>query len=543
MEGEPGRGAILDHQHDAGADRPVDAEDPVIRFDGKTVLVVGLGETGLAIARFADACGGRVRVADSRAEPPLRARLQEVVPDAEFVAGPFGEHLLDGCALAVVSPGLSPSHPPLKPLVDAARARAVELIGEIELFARALAELRSNRNYAPRVIGITGTNGKTTTTRLAALMIERAGSTVRAAGNISPGALEALLDAVRNDRLPQVWVLELSSFQLATTTSLACDAAAILNLSPDHLDWHPTFADYAAAKARIFHRAAIQVVDRGLPAVVAMAQRKARLITIGTDAPSQADQYGLVDEGALTWLAHADDLAEPARKRRAASELPGVPGPVFVQRLMPSDALHVRGRHNALNALAALALARSIGCPLAPLLHALRDYRGEPHRIESVATIREVGYYDDSKGTNVGATLAAIDALGTEARPGRLVVILGGDGKGQAFEPLAPLLARYARAAILIGRDAPRIAAALAVASSSTLEAAAGADRAAARTPVQTADSLPAAVRAAAALAEPGDRVLLSPACASLDMFRDYRHRAEVFVAAVRALALEAETR
>ncbi|HUN91247.1 MAG TPA: UDP-N-acetylmuramoyl-L-alanine--D-glutamate ligase [Burkholderiaceae bacterium] len=496
----------------------------MMRFDGRRILVLGLGESGLAVARFVDAGGGLVRVADTRVEPPSLARLRLEVPRAEFVAGPLADALLDDVALVVASPGLSPSKPPLASFAEAARARALEVIGEIELFARALAALREQRGYAPRIVGITGTNGKTTTTRIAARMIERAGMSVRAAGNISPSALEALLDAMASDRLPQAWVLELSSFQLATTSSLACDAAAVLNLSEDHLDWHPTLADYAAAKARIFAPSTIQVLNRDVPAVMAMAARKARVLTFGTDAPTQPDQFGLVHDAALTWLAVADDAGEPGRRRRAAAELPGIPGPVFVQRLMPADALHIRGRHNAANALAALALVRAIGCPLAPVLHALRDYRGEPHRTEAVATVGGVVYYDDSKGTNVGATVAAIEGLGAELRDGRLVVILGGDGKGQGFAPLAAPLQRYGRAAILIGRDAPGIESALAASGVALRHEA----------------DLGRAVQAAAGIAQPGDAVVLSPACASFDMFRDYRHRAEVFVAAVREIAASA---
>lgn len=491
-----------------------------------SALILGLGESGLAIARWLARAGGALRVADTRAEPPMLAALRAEVPDAQFVAGAFDDALLDGVDLVAISPGLSPTHSDAKGLVAAAKKRGVEVAGEIELFARALAKLKEERGYAPRVVGVTGTNGKTTTTRLAGLLIERAGRDVAVAGNISPTALDVLRERLDANELPDVWVLELSSFQLATTTSLACDAAAVLNVTQDHLDWHGTLEAYAKAKARIFARDTVQVLNRDDPLVLAMARGKAHPVTFGTGAPTQADEYGLVRDGGLTWLAYAEDVSQGQRRRKAAGELPGIPGEVFVHRLMPADALRIRGRHNGLNALAALALARAIGCPLAPMLHALREYEGEPHRVELIASIGGVEYYDDSKGTNVGATVAALEGLGAEkAEAGRrLVVILGGDGKGQDFAPLVAPLAAHARAVVLIGRDGPRIGELLRGASY----------------PVESCATLPDAVRACVRHARPGDAVLLSPACASLDMFRNYAHRADVFKEAVRELAAEA---
>jgi UDP-N-acetylmuramoylalanine--D-glutamate ligase len=262
----------------------------------------------------------------------------------------------------------------------------------------------------------------------------------------------------------------------------------------------------------------VQHVERGL-------RRERELppsvITFGAGAPSQPDEYGLVRDGGLMWLAYTEDLSLGHRRRKAAGELPGIEGQVHVHRLMPTEALKIRGRHNALNALAALALARAIGCPLAPMLHALRHYAGERHRVQPVAVIDGVHYVDDSKGTNVGATVAALEGLGAEGR--RLVVILGGDGKGQDFVPLVAPLAAHGRGVVLIGRDGPAIGALL---KDTGL-------------PLRAADTLPEAVAAGAGLARTGDVVLLSPACASLDMFRSYKHRAEVFVAAVRELATE----
>jgi UDP-N-acetylmuramoylalanine--D-glutamate ligase len=462
-----------------------------------------------------------LRVADSRAEPPRLGALREQLPQAEFAAG-FADTLLDDVELVALSPGLSPTTSPVAKLVAAARKRKVEVVGEIELFARALVQLRTERNYATRIIGVTGTNGKTTTTRLAALLAERCGATAAVAGNIAPPALDELSRRLDQEILPDVWVLELSSFQLQTTTSLACDAAAVLNVSQDHLDWHGSMDAYVRAKERIFSTATVRVLNRDDPIVAAMTNKKARVVTFGADAPAQADDFGLVHDGGITWLAWAEGDALPTRRRKAAAatEAPEPPPRVYMHRLMPVDALQIRGRHNAMNALAALALVKSLGYPLAPMLHALRQYAGEPHRVQFIACIGGVDYFDDSKGTNVGATVAALDGLGAEGR--KLVVILGGDGKGQDFTPLAAPVARHARTVVLIGRDANQIRAALAAAPSVETIAAA---------------SLPEAVQRATDAARRGDAVLLSPACASFDMFRDYRHRADVFIESVREQA------
>ncbi|MCX8004960.1 MAG: UDP-N-acetylmuramoyl-L-alanine--D-glutamate ligase [Burkholderiaceae bacterium] len=485
-------------------------------------LVLGLGESGLAMARHLARAGFALRVADTRAAPPRLSALRAELPAAEFVPGEFSPALLAEVSQVAISPGLSPRQPAVAALLEAARQARIEVVGEIELFARALAQLAAERGYTPQVIGITGTNGKTTTAHLTALLVERAGRRWRRSLRVrrEQRALDELARRLQQDALPQVWVLELSSFQLASTQSLACDAAAILNLSQDHLDWHGSMQAYAEAKARILARARVPVVNRDDAAVMALLRKSARPVTFGSGPPTQPDEWGLLREGGIDWLAYAEDLA-PERRRRAAGELPGVAGQVYVQRLMPAAALRIRGRHNALNALAALALARAIGCPLAPMLHALREYRGEPHRVQPVAIIDGVEYYDDSKGTNVGATVAAIEGLAAEGR--RVVAILGGDGKGQDFTPLAAPLAAHARAVVLIGRDAPAIEAALAGAGY----------------PRERCATLPDAVQAAARLARAGDAVLLSPACASFDMFRDYAHRAEVFVAAVRELAAQ----
>ena len=490
-------------------------------------LILGLGESGLAIARWLARDGGTLRVADTRAAPPMLEALRASVPAAEFVGGAFTGALLDGVDCIAISPGLSPTTSPAAPLLKEAKARGIDVVGEIELFARALARLRAERGYRPQLVGVTGTNGKTTTTRLAGLLLERAGRRVAVAGNISPTALDALRERLDADDLPDVWVLELSSFQLATTSSLACDAAAVLNLTQDHLDWHGTMDAYAKAKARIFAKDTVQVLNRDDPVVLAMARRNAHVCTFGAGAPVQADGYGLLRDGGLTWLGFAEETAGP-RRRRSTTPAEAVPAEstVYVHRLMPTEALRLRGRHNALNALAALALARAVGGALAPMLHALREYRGEPHRVELIATVGGIEYYDDSKGTNVGATVAAIEGLGAEGK--RLAVILGGDGKGQDFAPLAAPLARHARAVALIGRDADRIAAALAGAGDLCPY------------PIERCETLPDAVHACVRRAQSGDAVLLSPACASLDMFRNYAHRSEVFADTVHESGLEA---
>jgi len=491
-----------------------------------TTLILGLGESGLAMAHWL-ARTQTVRVADTRAAPPMLDALRAQLPQVSFTAG-LTVDLLEGVTQVAISPGLSTVVGAAAPLVQAAAERGIEVVGEIELFARALAQLKDTQGYAPQLIGVTGTNGKTTTTRLAGLLIESTGKRVAVAGNIAPTALDRLSERIATNALPEVWVLELSSFQLATTHSLVCDAAVVLNLSQDHLDWHGSFEAYAQAKARLFrHERTIQVLNRDDAAVMAMAHPKRVVMTFGAGAPAHAQAFGLVAEGGMHWLAWAEDQSPVSRKRKAVSELPGVDEAVHVHRLMPAEALRIRGRHNALNALAALALARAIGCPLAPMLHALRTYAGEPHRLTWVCTLDGVDYYDDSKGTNVGASLAAIEGLGAEGK--KLVVILGGDGKGQAFAPLAPALARHARAVVLIGRDAPLIERALV------------SDRSHSELPyvIEHSADLPQAVDACARLAQAGDAVVLSPACASLDMFRDYVHRAQVFVEAVHTRAAQ----
>jgi UDP-N-acetylmuramoylalanine--D-glutamate ligase len=506
------------------------------------VLVLGLGDSGLAMARWCARCGAAVTVWDSRDEPPQAAVLAAELPGVRRLGGPLGAAQLEGQRLVLKSPGLAPHDVRIQPLLQEARDSGVAVLGELGLFVRALADLKAAQAYAPQVLAITGTNGKTTTTALTALLVARAGRRVAVAGNIGPTLLDTLASALADPAgLPEVWVLELSSFQLdgegGGTWALEPSAAVVLNITPDHLDWHGTLAAYAAAKSRVYGRQAVMVINRDDPRQQAlvpepvMVKGKLRpidrtLVRFGLDAPQHPGDFGLVTEGGMAWLVRAlpsDETAHPGGRtaaRRAAAE-----EEIHLQRLMPADALRVRGRHNAANALAALALATAIGCPLAPMLHGLREYTGEPHRVQPIGSVGGVEAYDDSKGTNVGATVAALDGLGADKAPARLVVILGGDGKGQDFSPLAEPLARHARAVATLGRDAEAIENAIAPALAGV--------------PVLRHATLPAAVAWCFEQARPGDAVLLSPACASLDMFRNYAHRAEVFVQAVRQLALD----
>ena len=492
-----------------------------MNYEGKLALVLGLGESGLAMAHWLARGGARVRVADTRLEPQRLPALRAAAPDAEFVGGEFDVALLDGVDFVAVSPGLAPGRE-LAAIMPAASARDIPVWGEIELFAQALAQLRAASGYAPKVIAITGTNGKTTVTSLTGLLCRRAGLSTRVAGNISPAALDVLRESIDANELPQAWVLELSSFQLHTTFSLQADAATVLNLTQDHLDWHGTMDAYAADKARIFGADTVRVLNRDDARVMRMAT-DAPLFTFGTGEPVDANSFGLVEERGVLWLANAVAGEESDKKLKRGEIREKVDA--LVNRLMPADALKIRGLHNASNALAALALCRACGLPLAPLLHGLREYAGEPHRVELVATIDGVEYYDDSKGTNVGATVAALQGLG-KAFAGanqQILLIAGGDGKGQDFSPLARPVADYVRAVLLIGRDAPSVRAAIDATG----------------VPAFDLDDLPQAVRRAAGLARAGDCVLLSPACASMDMFTNYAHRAQVFVDTVRDIALD----
>lgn len=446
---------------------------------GKQTLVLGLGESGLAMAKWLAREGAHVRVADSRAVPPNAAALAAAVPGAELIAGPFVTGTFAGAELVAISPGL----PVQETHVQAAMARGVPVVSEIELFACGVRRLTP----AARIVAITGSNGKTTTTALAGALAVAAGRKAAVAGNISPAALDALMAAIDAKALPELWVLELSSFQLETTHHLNADAATVLNISEDHLDRYDGLDGYAAAKARIFKGCRAMVLNRDDDRSLAMGRCGKSIVTFGLDKPPRTVDYGVVDG----WLVRGSE------------------------RLLALADLRLAGLHNAANALAALALLEAVGVSPQSVLPALREFRGLAHRVEFVASVNGVDYYDDSKGTNVGATLAAINGMGR-----KLAIILGGDGKGQDFSPLNGALAAHGRAAALIGRDAASIEAALAGCG----------------IPLQHCEDMAAAVAYCAGQAESGDAVLLSPACASLDMYRNYAHRAEAFIAAVKSL-------
>ena len=511
---------------DAQADLPLAAvqwppvparwpQDAAQHLRGQRVLVLGLGASGLAMARWCVRAGAQVTVADTRSAPPQLALLQAELPSVRFIAGPLSAELVAGQDVTSVyrSPGLAPQE--IAPVVDAARAIGLPVGGELDLFAKALAALAQQHGYAPKVLAITGTNGKTTVTALTGQLLVHAGWSVAVAGNIGPSLLDTLTHHLDAENLPQAWVLELSSFQLEGVQDFAPSAAVVLNITQDHLDWHGSMAAYAAAKARVFGAQGCMVLNRQDEAVMAMLPAPVKLkggklqprwhTTFGSNLPQQPGDFGLEEVNGMRWLVRAHDEAGPD-------------GSLFLQRLLPADVLRIRGLHNACNALAALALAQAAGCPLAPLLFGLREYRGEPHRVQSLGLVDGIEYFDDSKGTNVGATVAALHGLGPQQR---IVLILGGLGKGQDFAPLAAPVAQYVRAVVLIGRDAPAIRQALAPTGVALHDAA----------------DLPSAVLLARAQAQPGDAVLLSPACASMDMFRDYAHRAQVFTEAVQALA------
>jgi len=452
-----------------------------VNFAGRKVLVLGLGDTGLSMAKWLARRGASVRVADTRTAPPRLAELKRSLPSVLANCGAFRDETFADIDLVAVSPGVPVAEPAVRRALDA----GAEVVGDVELFAQALPERH------PPVIAVTGTNGKSTVTSLAGAMARAAGVDCEVAGNIGPAVLDALMRREDAGRDAGLWVLELSSFQLETTTSLAADAAAVLNITEDHLDRYRGIDDYARAKARVFSGDGIQVLNRDDPRSLAMALPGRKTSTFGLDAPRRAEDWGLLERGGEPWLAQGANALLAVREMRLA------------------------GLHNAANALAALALCRALGLPLQPLLAALREFKGLPHRVELIGEADGVRWYDDSKGTNVGSTVAALAGLAQGDT--KLVLIAGGDGKGQDFSPLRNAVTRSARGLVLIGRDASLIEAAVAGAG----------------VPIRRAASMDQAVALAAQAARPGDAVLLSPACASFDMFRDYRHRGEVFRLAV----------
>ncbi len=441
----------------------------------KQVLVLGAGDTGLSALRWLKRHDAILSLADTRESPPNAALVKKEMPEVPVYLGTFKGEAFANAEIIVVSPGV----PLAEPQIQAAIKRGISVVGDVELFAQ----------YRPshsKLIAITGSNGKSTVTALVGDMCKAAGLKTVVAGNIGLPVLETLVDEA-----PDIYVLELSSFQLETTSSLDADVATVLNITEDHLDRYAGLAAYAAAKARIFQGSGAQVLNRQDALSLGMAKAGRNQITFGTDLPPTADDFGLMHESADIWLMHGSTA------------------------LIRVSEMHIAGLHNAVNALAALALCRAIGLDFSPLLEALRNYKGLPHRVELVAEIGGVSFYDDSKGTNVGATCAALAGL-----PQKVVLIAGGDGKGQDFTPLRVAAKQNARTVVLMGRDGALIGTALKDAD----------------IPLLNAVSLENAVQMAFNAAQPGDAVLLSPACASFDMFKNYVHRAEVFVRAVNAL-------
>ena len=457
-----------------------------MNLQDKSVLVLGMGETGLSMVKWLSRMKAKIRVADSRTEPPNWDELRVTFPSLEMFKGKFAEHLFDGIEMIAISPGV----PRKEPYVQQAIARGIPVVGDITLFSWALDELATPR---PKILAITGSNGKTTVTAMTGELLKKAGWDVEVAGNISPAVLDALMKRIDAGKLPQAWVLEISNFQLESTIHLNADAATVLNLSEDHLDRYDDMQDYVAAKERIFMHdipgKGVQILNREDPGVCAMAIKGRRQVTFGLDKSTTSKDFGLLPDNGDYWLLEGE------------------------VQLMRTSELAVNGLHNAANALAALALCRVVGAPGTSLLSALREFRGLPHRMEKVAAFNGVTFYDDSKSTNVGATVAALKGMKQN-----VVLIAGGDGKGQDFSHLRHAVAESARAVVLIGRDGKIIADELKDCG----------------VPLHFAVTMEEAMQKSFLLAQTGDIVLLSPACASFDMFRNYVHRAEVFVAAVK---------
>ena len=450
-----------------------------IDVKAKRVLVLGLGETGLSVLRWLALKGAVMSAADSRDNPPNIDDLRRSMPQVAIYTGKFKQAVLLDAELIVISPGVALS----EPAVQAAIKHGIPVVGDVELFAQ----------YRPKnskVIGITGSNGKTTVTTLVGEICKAAGLSTIVAGNIGLPVLDALSMDV-----PDIYVLELSSFQLETTSSLHCEAATVLNVCEDHMDRYEDLKDYAAAKARILKQSKVAVLNRDDS--ICMTMQASRVVTFGLNLAPTMHDFGLVNcEG-------SQYMTSGKRKLCKTSELT------------------IAGQHNVANALAAAVLCSAVGVEKDTITLALRAFKGLPHRVEWIANIDDVDYYDDSKGTNVGATCAAIAGMTKNVnghnQPQKVVLIAGGDGKGQDFSPLAAAVKANGRAVVLVGRDAPLIEAVLLSTN----------------VPLYQAADLPEAVNIAKKVALKGDAVLLSPACASLDMFKNYVHRAEVFVAAV----------
>ena len=510
-------------------------------------LILGLGESGYAMAKWCLRNSAKVSLADTRDRTKLNERQKGWLSDLECSGlkdvyfGTLNNIHLENIDVIGISPGLSPLHEPTASFLARAQELRIDIWGELEFFARGIAALdrmaqADSSQYKPALLAITGTNGKTTTTALTGQLCERAGKHVAVAGNISPAALDKLMSCLdESDHIadmPEIWVLELSSFQLIYANTFNATAATVLNITQDHLDWHGDMQTYIDAKAKIFGKDTICILNRDDSLVMGLLSEEQKanrsVITFGASRPDEQGAFGIEHDlraGGIDWLvwAEVDEDFEPQPKRRRKAAVVENE-PLRLRRLIPADALRIRGRHNALNALAALALTRAAGLPMNMLLHGLRDYHGEPHRVQSVSIISNVEYVDDSKGTNVGATVAALNGLSANESGKRIWLIAGGEGKSQDFSPLRDPVMRFVKGVFLIGKDAPIIAEALTGSVTCVIS-----------------QTLQNAVAEAAKQAQSGDIVLLSPACASFDQFSDYVARAEAFVAEVQELAMQFE--
>jgi UDP-N-acetylmuramoylalanine--D-glutamate ligase len=456
----------------------------------KNILVLGCGESGIAMANWCLEQNCKVSIADTRENPPMLAQLEEGI---KFYHG-INTKLIDEINpnIILLSPGLSPYYSPIKEIY---KYKNIPTYGELWLFNQALEQLATKQNYHPKIIAITGTNGKTTTTKLTAHLCNYAGKTAEVAGNVSPSMLCALSNHLKNETLPQVWVLELSSFQLHDVNGFVPHASTILNISLDHLDWHSDMHNYIVSKFNIAGKnenyATKLILNRDdeiLQKYIDLLNLdKNNLLSFGIDMPSNHD-FGLAKQNDGYWLYHEQ------------------------KNLMPINALKIRGLHNAQNAMAALALCDAIDIKIADVIGGLRTYQGEPHRVELIDIINDIEIYDDSKGTNVGATVAAINGLEK-----KIILIAGGDGKGQDFSDLEKPFKQFVQSVHLIGKD--------------KLEIAKICDKA--NVSYTIYDSLEEATFNACNIAKSGEAVLLSPACASWDMFNNYAHRADVFCQSV----------
>lgn len=432
-------------------------------------LVVGLGATGLSIARHLKSRNIKATFYDSRDEPPGIEALTEIYPDADVLLGDI--ELPKGIKRIIASPGIPDSHP----LLAAAKQKKIDVVSDIELFSEGVA--------AP-FVAVTGSNGKSTVTTLLYHMCQSSGRSALAGGNLGEPALDLL-----SQKLPDIYVLELSSFQLHRTKKLPAKVAVLLNISPDHLDWHTDEDEYRQSKYRVYREATSAVVNRADPEALNYTQHCDHVVSFGFDAPKEG-HFGIRFDEGQAYLARGETL------------------------LLSSGELAMYGMHNQLNALAALAAGELLGLDMAAMLQVLVEFPGLPHRMQFVARIGAVDYINDSKATNVAAAVASVESINT-----MLVLVAGGDGKGGDFDDLAEAVADKLRAAVLIGKDAEKIARTL-----DTLM------------PVSFADTMGAAVSMAAEFAESDDTVLLAPACASLDQYSNYMERGDSFCEAVEAL-------